>query len=969
MFNNKDEFNETKIVNEDGNGCPEFGDTQDAEYTFYADNKNKIRDEVNDNPSSNDENKSPEKEEKRRKEEQQKDSSEKTSKGSSGSSGSSSAGSISASAAAVAAAVCVVVGIVSISAGPVTPEISNVNLTPHETSINCEFDIYNNDSAIKYKIELYNDEIEAHYEKESQIGHNELEFTDLASSTEYTFEILRGNPDEQQEYSYQSIYSETVTTLAEPVPTGSVVLSFDANYRDGTMGSLELDAGSEYSLPICIFVPFDDEYFGGWKVNGEGALRQPGETIVVKRDTTLVAAWTKFPTEEQTVTADNYFFSYFSEQPTAEISSVTLMNIEFLYSNVYYSSDDETLNMNTNTAFVSTTRPFAGPIKSITVNSKSVNYDLTMVYSASPIYEKVTEGGETKTIEFSQDYTFTCTNPDARYFCLSTDNDSNSPSFEYMKFVYETPVIDNEFTIYFDANGGSGSCPPQTLTDLNKEQLPTVERVGFTAPDGYEFAGWKIQGVEDLLAPGTVVGLTSDLTLIAQWKPKPVYTVTFNSDGGTPIDPQTVISGECAVRPDDPTKNAYVFLDWYTDEQEAEPYDFTNPVTDNLTLIARWKPDVDFSMYINYVDTLSTSASNELSFKYTKNDQYSHYVDYNLELDGASEDIITLGIGALENTETFTTKTSSLSSAAISALGTGIVNYTMKGITSSGDAYEVATGSLSMSRTQKDHVAFVYFGDKALQEDNTGETFRAMVSGSTSSPGYYLPIRFDYADFNNVHRSGNEWRLRYTLDGESYTNSTFYYSGGTTFINIGTSLFASTDTVTFKEISFLDGNSTPQQVGGVYKNVTVQASDEKYVGGFKMSYLLDKSRTPTFTLSAVGTRGTDPNNPDDNFRFINLGAVDDGSFEARLAFRLLSKNGHVEKEYTIDVTQNLISNASKSIMYTNVEFNFIDANTGLDKREEFIEQSKRFVVDVELTIISSDETPLVCTSYESYSFR
>ena len=109
-----DEFNYVEIKNErEGFSNFEFGSTQNAEFTSYADNKNSVRDEVNDNPASNNENKSPEKKEKRRKEEQnRKEESDKSSNGSSGSSASSSAGGVGAVGAAVSAAVCVAIGIV-----------------------------------------------------------------------------------------------------------------------------------------------------------------------------------------------------------------------------------------------------------------------------------------------------------------------------------------------------------------------------------------------------------------------------------------------------------------------------------------------------------------------------------------------------------------------------------------------------------------------------------------------------------------------------------------------------------------------------------------------------------------------------------------------------------------------------------------------------------------------------------------
>ena len=979
MSRGNDEFNYVKITNEEEVTSFEYGSTPDEETASYKDNRDQINDEVNDNPSSNDENISPEKKEKRRKEEQkEKEGSDKSSKDSGGSSGSggsaASAGGITAASAAVVAAISIVTGIVSVGAG-LSPEVDNVKLTPHETSINCDFDIFNSDSTIKYKVELYNNELDHHFGKESQIGHNELEFEDLKSSTEYTFEILRGKPGEQEEYSFESIYSEFVTTLDVPY-SDSVTLSFDAKNRGGTMGSIEVPAGSEYSLPVSIFVPFDDEYFGGWKVNGEGQVRQPGETIIVNSETTLVAEWTKFPTKENTVTASTDFFTFFPEQASEVVSSVRIMGVDFQFKNTSFYSSVESLSIANdgegNGGFVSTSSPFGGPISKITVNTAEValpdDVNYTMVYSASPIYEKVTEGGETHALGAGSTYTFECTNPDARYFCLSV-GDNSAGLISSMEFVYNTPKIENEFKIYFDANGGTGSFGPYTVRNLNKRDLPSAEDIGFGAPDGYEFAGWKVQSVEDLLEAGTVIGISSDITLVAQWQPKPQYTVTFVSDGGSPVDSQTVIRGECAVKPDDPAKDTYLFMDWYTDEQAIEPYDFSEPITGNLTLIARWKPDVDFSMNINYIDTLSADRSNVLSFKYSKNDQYSHYVDFNLVLDGTSGDTISLEVGALANADTDTTITTSISTAAASALGTGIINYTMNGITSSGDAYVVATGSLSMSRSQKDHFLFAYIGEELLESDRT-EAYHATYVATS----YYLPIRLDLADYDKAHR---DLKLAYTTatqTTETYASFT-YTNNGCLNVYIGSSNFDEDKQATFLTMRFLYVKSNPTgdqyiQISDSYTNVTVQATEDRYLGGFQLRNMFAEddetydSKKRSIMLSACG----DNTETGECYSFTSLG-VNNDNFEASLTFRMLDGGGFIEKDYVIDLTSAFKDSASSSMSTTYVNFNIIDSRSGENVREEFIEYAKRYVVDVELTVKPGDGSTFTRTSYESYSFR
>ena len=70
-----------------------------------------------------------------------------------------------------------------------------------------------------------------------------------------------------------------------------------------------------------------------------------------------------------------------------------------------------------------------------------------------------------------------------------------------------------------------------------------------------------------------------------------VYTVTFDSYGGTPVPPaQEVEYGLTATKPVEPTLKGYTFAFWYLgeDEQNATAYDFNTPVTENITLTAKW---------------------------------------------------------------------------------------------------------------------------------------------------------------------------------------------------------------------------------------------------------------------------------------------------------------------------------------------------------------------------------------------
>lgn len=75
----------------------------------------------------------------------------------------------------------------------------------------------------------------------------------------------------------------------------------------------------------------------------------------------------------------------------------------------------------------------------------------------------------------------------------------------------------------------------------------------------------------------------SKVTVVAT--PVQQYTVTFNTDGGSTIDPVQVSDGSPVAQPADPTKDGYTFVKW---QRNGSDYNFSNPVTGNITLDAVW---------------------------------------------------------------------------------------------------------------------------------------------------------------------------------------------------------------------------------------------------------------------------------------------------------------------------------------------------------------------------------------------
>lgn len=86
------------------------------------------------------------------------------------------------------------------------------------------------------------------------------------------------------------------------------------------------------------------------------------------------------------------------------------------------------------------------------------------------------------------------------------------------------------------------------------------------------------------------------------------YTVAFVSNGGSDV-PGQIRANAAATKPADPTRSGYVFAGWYTDEACTAAYDFTKPVTDSVTLYAKWEAAPRY--YYNSGTTTDTDNADE----------------------------------------------------------------------------------------------------------------------------------------------------------------------------------------------------------------------------------------------------------------------------------------------------------------------------------------------------------------------
>lgn len=122
---------------------------------------------------------------------------------------------------------------------------------------------------------------------------------------------------------------------------------------------------------------------------------------------------------------------------------------------------------------------------------------------------------------------------------------------------------------------GAGDAFTQTVVDGSPATVPTIP-----SKKGYTFTGWYAgDSLYDFTSP-----VTADLTVDARWV-KNMYTVSFDSNGGSGVQSQQVAYEDAASQPDNPTLEGHTFQGWTLD---GDPYDFTTPVTSNITLKALW---------------------------------------------------------------------------------------------------------------------------------------------------------------------------------------------------------------------------------------------------------------------------------------------------------------------------------------------------------------------------------------------
>ena len=142
----------------------------------------------------------------------------------------------------------------------------------------------------------------------------------------------------------------------------------------------------------------------------------------------------------------------------------------------------------------------------------------------------------------------------------------------------------NSYTLTVDANNGTA------VSEKSYKFGAAITAPKDPTKTGYTFGGW------DKTIPDTMPA--EDVTVTATWKINQ-YTITFDTDGGSKIDPITQDYGTAITAPAAPTKTGYTFAGW----DRAIPG--TMPA-ENMTVKATWTIN-------KYTITFNTDGGSEIA--------------------------------------------------------------------------------------------------------------------------------------------------------------------------------------------------------------------------------------------------------------------------------------------------------------------------------------------------------------------
>ena len=147
---------------------------------------------------------------------------------------------------------------------------------------------------------------------------------------------------------------------------------------------------------------------------------------------------------------------------------------------------------------------------------------------------------------------------------------------------------------------------PNNEQQMNEQILNYGDEVVLDEPvkEGYQFIGWYTD--EELTSEYiSITSITSDVTVYAKWEldEPDKFNVIIHTNSDQQMDNQLLEYGDVVVL-EDPVKDGYYFMGWYTDEELSTEYTPIDSITSDVTVYAKWE-----SEYVHDINALVDEES------------------------------------------------------------------------------------------------------------------------------------------------------------------------------------------------------------------------------------------------------------------------------------------------------------------------------------------------------------------------
>ena len=444
------------------------------------------------------------------------------------------------------------------------------------------------------------------------------------------FKCWSVNGNEKNPFESISVTADvTVKAVWKDIATTSYTVSFNSNGGSGSM-AIVTNAPSLYTLPDNGFTPPANQQFKCWAVGAQNVEYDPGDQITITADVTVKAVWETITSSRQVISDVVATSSDLDTIPTLygllKIPTFTVTQGAPAYINATTSN----LRWQKKIEGVWTNQDSGRFTPGEWRISSSLRIDGTDGY----YYElgnptTLTVNGQAWTVENNgkpsvhPDYSHA--NIFSPVFTIVDDPNVQPPvPVESVHMVLNGYTLDAaaaSATVTTDANVTVEVLGFLEAIDSNGDgQLDTVEPVTgnfasgkiyavslkIKAKPGYDISGLTAQNVSLDCAIMDVFeeNVLDDETFSGMYilGDAMQYTVTFETNGGSAIQPVLVGGGGVAKEPAAPTKAYFAFAGWYSDSGLTQAFDFNTPITGDITLYAKWTPSPVSGMFLMTID-------------------------------------------------------------------------------------------------------------------------------------------------------------------------------------------------------------------------------------------------------------------------------------------------------------------------------------------------------------------------------